>query len=333
MSEPITVCVTGAAGQIAYSLLPMICRGNAFGEKQMLYLNLLDIEPMAAPLEGVVMELHDSSFNCTLEIRAFTDPMLAFKDADAAILVGAVPRREGMERKDLLARNASIFKVQGQALDKVAKKSVKVLVVGNPANTNALIASTFAPSIPKEQFTALTMLDMNRARSFVAQRAQVQPQQVKNVVIWGNHSKTQYPDVTHGTITTNTGTTASIMSVINDTPYLQGDFISAVQNRGGAIIKARKLSSAMSAAKAIADHMRYWFQGTAEGEFVSMAVMSDGSYGIKPGVVYSFPVTIKDGKISIVQDLPIDEFSREMMDKTYDELVQEKEVAMQVTAQ
>ncbi|EGD81444.1 cytosolic malate dehydrogenase [Salpingoeca rosetta] len=329
--EPINVCVTGAAGQIAYSLLPLICRGNVFGEDQPVNLHLLDITPMMGTVNGVIMELSDCAFELVNKIVATDDPMVAFKDCDAAMLVGAMPRREGMLRKDLLEKNAGIFKVQGAALDKVAKKTVRVVVVGNPANTNALVTSEFAPSIPKSQFTALTHLDQSRARAMVAERAGVNTSQVKNVIIWGNHSSTQYPDVEHAVIVSADGARTSVKKAVGDEAWLHGDFIKAVQTRGAAVIKARKLSSAMSAAKAVADHMHVWWHGTKEGEFTSMGVMTDGSkYGINAGIVFSMPVTIKDGVISVVEGLEISDFSRDKMRATEHELQQERETALKI---
>ncbi|EDQ91014.1 uncharacterized protein MONBRDRAFT_15806, partial [Monosiga brevicollis MX1] len=328
--ELVRVCVTGAAGQIAYSLLFSIGRGDIFGEDQPVSLQLLDIPPMLGVLEGVVMELNDCSFPLVKNIVATADPAEAFLDCDAAILVGAVPRREGMERKDLLQQNAKIFKMQGQDLDRVAKKSVKVLVVGNPSNTNAMITAQYAPSIPKSQFSCLTHLDLNRAKGFVARRLGVNPEQVKNVIIWGNHSATQYPDVSHAYVANPDGTKVKVTEAVNDDAWLHGEFVQSVQSRGGAVIKARKLSSALSAAKAISDHMHTWWFGTPDGEFTSMGVVSDGSYGTTEGIVYSFPVSVKNGQLNIVQGLSVDDFSREMMDRTDQELTQEKETALKI---
>eukprot|EP00053_Salpingoeca_punica_P006436 m.60867 g.60867 ORF g.60867 m.60867 type:complete len:336 (+) comp13692_c0_seq1:403-1410(+) len=331
MPSPVRVCVTGAAGQIAYSLLYNIAKGDVFGPQQEVVLSLLDIEPMMSVLQGVVMELDDCAFPLLKEVVATFDPEVAFKDCDAAILVGAMPRKEGMERKDLLAANVKIFKVQGMALDKVAKKSVKVLVVGNPANTNCLVTSVYAPSIPKSQFTCLTQLDLNRARALLAQRLKVSPSQVHDVIIWGNHSATQYPDVQHAYVVNADGSKVGIPEAIHDDAFLKTEFIKTVQTRGAAVIKARKLSSAMSAAKAIGDHMHSWWCGTEGDDFVSMGVITDGScYSIKEGFVYSMPVRIRDHKISVVTDLKIDDFSRKMMDATLDELSEEREQAMAV---
>merc|ERR1711962_64212 len=273
MSEksPLRVVVTGAAGQIAYSLLYQVASGYVFGMDQPLILHLLDIPVAMGSLGGVVMEIQDCAMPLVKDVVATDDPNVAFKDVDAAFLVGAMPRKEGMERKDLLAMNVKIFKVQGQALDQFAKKSVKVLVVGNPANTNALICSHYAPSIPKENFSAMTRLDQNRASAQLAMKAGVDLSDVKKVTIWGNHSSTQFPDASHATIN---GKPA--VGVINDDDWIKNQFIPIVQKRGGAVIAARKLSSAMSAAKAACDHMKSWFQGTPAGDWVSMGVFSDG---------------------------------------------------------
>lgn len=314
-SEPIRVVVTGAAGQIAYSLLYIIANGEVFGKDQKLVLTLLDIAPMMGVLEGVVMELADCAFPLLTEVIPTADPAVAFKDVSAAFLVGAMPRREGMERKDLLSANVKIFKVQGEALNNHAKKDVKVLVVGNPANTNALICSHYAPSIPRENFTAMTRLDQNRARAQIAQRLKTDISNVKNLIIWGNHSgkppnliwrrdkstkrivllaATQFPDVANGTAN------GKPVTDLVDAAFLQNEFIGIVQKRGAAVIAARKMSSAMSAAKAASDHVRDWWQGTQPETFVSMGVVSDGSYGIPKDIVFSFPVEIKDRQWKIV---------------------------------
>jgi len=322
MSEPIRVVVTGAAGQIAYSLLYIIANGEVFGKDQKLVLTLLDIAPMMGVLEGVVMELADCAFPLLTEVIPTADPVVAFKDVSAAFLVGAMPRREGMERKDLLSANVKIFKVQGEALNNHAKKDVKVLVVGNPANTNALICSHYAPSIPRENFTAMTRLDQNRARAQIAQRLKTDISNVKNLIIWGNHSATQFPDVANGTVN------GKPVTDLVDAAFLQNEFIGIVQKRGAAVIAARKMSSAMSAAKAASDHVRDWWQGTQPGTFVSMGVVSDGSYGIPKDIVFSFPVEIKDRQWKIVQGLKLDDFARSKLDITTKELLEEKEEAM-----
>ncbi|MBZ3875475.1 Malate dehydrogenase, cytoplasmic, partial [Sciurus carolinensis] len=425
-SEPIRVLVTGAAGQIAYSLLYSIGNGSVFGKDQPIILVLLDITPMMGVLDGVLMELQDCALPLLKDVIATDKEEVAFKDLDVAVLVGSMPRREGMERKDLLKANVKIFKSQGAALEKYAKKSVKVIVVGNPANTNCLTASKSAPSIPKENFSCLTRLDHNRAKSQIALKLGVTADDVKNVIIWGNHSSTQYPDVNHakvklqgkevgvyealkddswlkgefittvqqrgaavikarklssamsaakaisdhirdiwfGTpeIALKLGVTADdvknviiwgnhsstqypdvnhakvklqgkevgVYEALKDDSWLKGEFITTVQQRGAAVIKARKLSSAMSAAKAISDHIRdIWF-GTPEGEFVSMGVISDGnSYGIPDDLLYSFPVVIKNKTWKFVEGLPINDFSREKMDLTAKELAEEKETAFE----
>lgn len=328
MTEPLRVLITGAAGQIAYSLLYSVAKGDVFGHNQPISLVLLDIDFMMGVLQGVVMELRDCALPLLHEIIPTADKNVAFKDIDVAILVGAMPRREGMERKDLLKANVKIFREQGEAINTLAKKTVRVVVVGNPANTNAFVCKTFAPTIPPENFTCLTRLDQNRAAAQIAERVGVTSQDVKNVIIWGNHSSTQFPDVSHAKVTVN-GVTSSVKDAIRNDSWLQGDFISTVQKRGAAVIAARKLSSAMSAAKAICDHLRDWWTGTADS-WVSMGVPSDGSYGIEKGLIYSFPVVIKpDHSYSIVQGLPISDFAREKMNVTQKELVEEKNDAMQ----
>jgi len=327
---PIRVLVTGAAGQIGYSLVFMIAGGEMFGREQPVILHLLDIPPCATVLSGVVMELEDCASPLLRGVVASVDVEEALKDVEYAVLVGAFPRREGMERKDLLEKNCAIFKQQGAALAKVASKNVKVLVVGNPANTNSLIALTSANgSIPKENFTALTRLDHNRARNQIAKKLGVTIAQVQNVVIWGNHSSTQYPDVSYGFVNDfpNKGDKTSVTDAVNSEEWLHGEFITTVQKRGAAIIDARKLSSAGSAAQAICDHMRNWTLGTAEGEYVSMAVPSDGSYGVPEGLIYSFPVTCKDGAYTIVQGLEVSDFSKGKMTATATELQEERDLA------
>lgn len=323
----INVCVTGAAGQIAYSLIYIVAKGEVFGSSQRINLLLLDIPPMMPVLEGVVMEIQDCAFPLVNDVVATADPNIGFKDCDAAFLLGAMPRREGMERKDLLKANCKIFEVQGKALDQVAKKSIKVLVVGNPANTNALIASSFAPSIPKENFSAMTRLDQNRATAQIAARLGVIPSDVKNVIVWGNHSSTQFPDAAHGTVSLN-GAHTPIYDAVKDDNWLKTEFVETIQKRGAAVIKARKLSSAMSAAKAACDHMHDWWNGTPDGVFVSMAVYSAGnSYGIDGDLMFSFPVTIKDKKWTIVDGLTADSFTQEKLKLTAEELQEERDTA------
>ncbi|XP_035779828.1 malate dehydrogenase, cytoplasmic-like [Anopheles albimanus] len=330
-SEPIRVVVTGAAGQIAYSLLYMVAKGDVFGPEQPLILHLLDIPPMMGVLEGVVMELADCALPLLVSVVPTADPAVAFKDVDAAFLVGAMPRKQGMERKDLLSANVKIFKVQGEALDKYAKKDVKVLVVGNPANTNALVCSHYAPSIPKQNFTAMTRLDQNRAQAQIAARLGVGITKVKNIIIWGNHSATQVPDARNASVEVN-GVTKSVPEAVANDEFLKQEFLETVQKRGAAVIAARKMSSAMSAAKAASDHMRDWFAGTRDGEYVSMGVISDGSYGAPKDIVFSFPVQIKNRQWTIVPGLQVDEFARGKLDITAKELLEEKEEAMAVCA-
>jgi len=324
--EPIKVLVTGAAGQIGYALVPMIARGIMLGAEQPVILHMLDIPPAAEALEGVRMELIDSAFPLLRGIVATTDVEAACSGVNVAVMVGGFPRKEGMERKDVMSKNVSIYKSQASALEAHAAPGVKVLVIANPANTNALILKEFAPSIPAENITALTRLDHNRALGQIAERTNVPVSSVKNAIIWGNHSSTQYPDVNHAVITTAEGD-KPVRSLVQDDAWLDGDFLKTVQQRGAAIIKARKASSALSAASSACDHIRDWVLGTPEGTFVSMGVYSDGSYAVPEGLIYSFPVTCKDGKWSIVQGLPIDQRSREKMDITSQELVEEKAMA------
>ena len=319
MKSPVRIAVTGAAGQIGYQLCFRLAAGDMLGKDQPVILQLLEITPALDALKGVVMELNDAAFPLLHGIVATDKPEEAFKDLDYGLLVGARPRGPGMERKDLLLANAQIFSVQGKALDAVAKRTVKILVVGNPANTNALIASKNAPGIDPKQFTAMTRLDHNRAKSQLSEKTGQHTTSIKKMLIWGNHSSTQYPDLNFCTVD---GKPAK--SLVDDAWY-KDTFIPTVQGRGAAIIKARGASSAASAASSALDHMRDWVLGTPEGDWVSMAVPSDGSYGIPEGVIYSYPVTCKDGKYEIVQGLPIDEFSRDRMDKSDKELREEKD--------
>jgi len=321
-NSPLRVVITGAAGQIAYSLIYQVASGYVFGENQPLILHLLDIAPMMGVLGGVVMEIQDCAFPLVRDVVATDDPNVGFNDIDAAFLVGAMPRKEGMERKDLLAANVKIFKVQGEAMDKYAKKTVKVLVVGNPANTNALICSHYAPSIPKENFSAMTRLDQNRAAGQLALKLGKPVNNIKKVTIWGNHSSTQFPDASQATVD---GQPLGL-----ETSWLESEFMPTVQKRGAAVIAARKLSSAMSAAKAASDHMKSWFSSTPADNWVSMGVFSDGSYGTPEGVMFSFPITIKDGKWSIVQGLVMSDFAKEKLAVTGKELCEEREEAMAV---
>jgi len=328
LKTPIRVLVTGAAGQIGYAVVFLIARGDAFGPDQPVILHLFDIPAFQSSLDGIVLELIDSAYPLLAGTVSTTKIEEAFRDVDYSVMVGAMPRKEGMERADLLKANAAIFKEQGAAFNKYSKKSVKVLVVGNPANTNCLLAAASAPDIPRENFSALTRLDHNRAKAQIAQRLNISVNDVHNVAIWGNHSSTQYPDVNHGYVVRN-GKQESIRSAVADDAWLNSQFITTVQQRGAEVIRLRKLSSAASAAKAIVDHMRDWVMGTPEGEIISMAVHSDGSYGIKEGVVFSYPVTVKNGTYQIVQGLAIDAFSQEKLNITSKELFDEREIAFQ----
>lgn len=327
-SKPIKVVVTGAAGNIGSSLCFMIAQGRMFGPYQKVILSLLELPMAEGPLKGTCLELQDGAFPLVHEIIATTNTEEAFRDADVAVLVGAKPRGPGMERKDLLNENAKIFKAQGEAIEKVAKKTIKVLVVGNPANTNALIASTYAPSIPKKNFTALTRLDQNRAVSQIADRVKARVEDVKNIIIWGNHSLTQYPDVNHGEVTL-AGQKKKIREAVADDAYLNEAFLARVQKRGGEIISVMKKSSAASAASAACDHVHDWWVGTKPGEFVSMGVISDNNkYQVSENLVYSFPVQCKNGEWEVVNGLPIDEFSRKKIKASEDELLEERKMAL-----
>lgn len=318
MKQPVRVTVTGAAGQISYALLFRIASGAMLGQDQPVVLQLLEITPAMGALEGVVMELNDCAFPLLKDVVISDDPEVAFKDADYALLVGARPRGPGMERKDLLEANAAIFSTQGKAINKVASREIKVLVVGNPANTNALIASCNAPDLDPKQFTAMTRLDHNRALSQLAEKTGAHTTEIKRMTIWGNHSNTQYPDISNASVN------GKAASELVEQSWLEEDFIPTVQERGAAIIKARGASSAASAAAAAIDHMRTWALGTSDGDWVSMGIPSDGSYDIEPGIMYSYPVTCKDGKYEIVQGLEISEFSRSRMDVTENELREER---------
>ncbi|WHI49391.1 malate dehydrogenase [Microbulbifer sp. MLAF003] len=319
MKAPVRVAVTGAAGQISYSLLFRIASGEMLGKDQPVILQLLEITPALEALKGVAMELEDCAFPLLAGIVQSDDATVAFKDADYALLVGARPRGPGMERKDLLEANAAIFSAQGKALNDVASRNVKVLVVGNPANTNALIAQRNAPDLDPRNFTAMTRLDHNRALSQLANKTESSVNDITHMTIWGNHSSTQYPDLHQVKVS---GTPA--MDKVEQDWY-ENDFIPTVQQRGAAIIKARGASSAASAANAAIDHMRDWALGTAEGDWTSMAVYSDGSYDIQEGLIYSFPCTCKGGDWEIVQGVEINEFSREKMAATEQELAEERD--------
>ena len=315
---PVRVAITGAAGQIGYQLSFRIASGQMLGPDQPVILQLLEIAPALDALKGVAMELEDCAFPTLAGVIATDQADVAFKDIDYALLVGAKPRGPGMERADLLMGNAQIFSAQGKALNDNANKDAKILVVGNPANTNALIAQQNAPDLNPANFTAMTRLDHNRAMAQLANNSGKHTTDVKGMIIWGNHSATQYPDIDHCTIDGKPAGEAA------DAAWLKNDFIPVVQQRGAAIIKARGLSSAASAASAAIDHIHDWALGTPDGEWTSMAVPSDGSYGIDPGVIYSYPVTCKDGKYEIVQGLAISDFSRGLMDATEAELREER---------
>ena len=320
MSTPTRVAVTGAAGQIGYSLIFRIAAGEMLGLDQPVSLHLLEIPPAMDALKGVVMELRDSAYPLLHEIVIGDDANAVFEGVDIAMLVGARPRGPGMERKDLLKANAEIFSVQGKALAEGASHDVKVLVVGNPANTNALIAASNAPRLDRRQFTAMTRLDHNRAISQLAEKTGAHTTDVERMIIWGNHSATQVPDLSHCTVK------GKAAPDLVDQAWIADEFIPTVQQRGAAIIKARGASSAASAGAAAIDHVRTWVQGTADGDWVSMAIPSDGSsYGIKEGVVYSFPVTCKNGDYKIVDGLDCSEFIRERMTATAAELFEERE--------
>ncbi len=320
MKAPVRVAVTGAAGQIGYSLLFRIASGEMLGKDQPVILQLLELpmEKAQAALKGCMMELEDCAFPLLAGMIGSDDPMVAFKDADVAILVGAMPRGPGMERKDLLLKNAEIFTVQGKALNAVASRMVKVLVVGNPANTNAYIAMKSAPDLPAKNFTAMLRLDHNRALSQLAARAKVAVGDIDKLIVWGNHSPTMYPDYRFATVTG-----ASLKDKINDADWNANTFIPQVGKRGAAIIEARGLSSAASAANAAIDHIHDWVLGS-KGKWVTMGVASDGSYGIPEGVMYGVPVTTVNGEYTRVTGLAIDTFSRERMDKTLAELEEER---------
>ena len=315
---PMRVAVTGAAGQICYSILFRIANGDMLGKDQPVILQLLDITPSIPAVKGVVMELDDCAFPLLAGVTISDDPNVAFKDADVAILVGARPRGPGMERADLLAANGAIFTVQGKALNDHAKRDVKVLVVGNPANTNAYIAMKSAPDLPRENFTAMLRLDHNRAASQIAAKTGKSIDSIEKLAVWGNHSPTMYPDTRFATIGAD-----KVDALINDQAWTRDTFIPTVGKRGAAIIEARGLSSAASAANAAIDHIRDWVLGT-NGKWVTMGVPSKGDYGIPEGTMYGFPVTCENGKYTIVQGLEIDEFSRSKMDATLAELDEEK---------
>jgi len=319
--EPIRVAVTGAAGQIGYALLFRIASGQMFGPDQSVALNLIEIEPGMAALEGVCMELDDCAFPLLTDVVATSDINTGFNGVNWSLLVGSVPRKEGMERGDLLGINGKIFTGQGQAINNHAASDVRVLVVGNPCNTNCLIAMNNAPEVPDERFFAMTRLDENRAKTQLAQKANVPVSSVSNMCIWGNHSATQYPDFTKAQINDAPATDS-----ISDRKWLEGEFISTVQKRGAAIIKARGSSSAASAANAIIDSVRSISQTTADGDYHSVCLCSDGSYGVEAGLISSFPTANHNGEFGIVQNVSIDDFSRAKIDASISELKEEKEM-------
>jgi malate dehydrogenase len=325
VSTPVKVAVTGAAGQIGYSLLFRIASGDLLGKDTPVELRLLEITPALKALEGVVMELDDCAFPMLAGVEIGDDARKVFDGANLALLVGARPRTKGMERGDLLEANGAIFTEQGKALNEVAADDVRIGVTGNPANTNALIALSNAPDIPKERFSALTRLDHNRALSQLAAKTGTRVTDIKKLTIWGNHSATQYPDIFHAEVG---GKNAA--EVVGDQAWIEDDFIPTVAKRGAAIIEARGSSSAASAASATIDAARDWLHGSPEGDWVSMAVHSDGSYGVPEGLVYSYPVTTKDGSWEIVQGLEIDDFSRQKMDATAAELVEERDAVKEL---
>ncbi|MFN8041667.1 MAG: malate dehydrogenase [Acidimicrobiales bacterium] len=325
MNDPVRVAVTGAAGQIGYSLLFRIASGQMLGPDQPVILQMLDITPAMDALKGVAMELEDCAFPLLAGMVQTDDPNVAFGDVSYALLVGARPRSKGMERKDLLEANGAIFTVQGKALSDNAAPDIKVLVVGNPANTNSLIAMNNAPNIPNERFTAMTRLDHNRAIAQVALKTGTTVNDVKKMTIWGNHSATQYPDLFHAEVN---GTIAA--DAIGDQGWIESTFLPTVQQRGAAIIEARGLSSAASAANAAIDHVRTWALGSAEGDWVSMAIPSDGSYGVPEGLISSFPVTCSGGAYSIVQGLEHDDFSQAKIDASVAELGEERDAVREL---
>jgi malate dehydrogenase len=326
MTAPVRVAITGAAGQIGYSLLFRVASGAMLGPDQPVILQLLEITPALGALNGVCMELEDCAFPTLHGMVPTDDADVAFGDVDYALLVGAMPRKEGMERSDLLSANGGIFKPQGEALSRSASRDVRVLVVGNPANTNCLIAQQNAKDLDPSQFTAMTRLDHNRAVAQLANKAGVHTTDVTNMTIWGNHSATQYPDVFHAKVSGK----AAFDVIGRDQQWLEGDFIPTVQQRGAAIIKARGLSSAASAANAAIDHVRTWVQGTAKNDWTSMGIPSDGSYGAAEGLISSFPVTTSKGSIKVVQGLDIDDFSRARIDASVAELSEERDAVREL---
>jgi len=320
MTTPVRITVTGAAGQIGYGILFRIASGQMLGPNTPVILQLLEVTPALGALNGVKMELDDCAYGPLVDVITTDDANVAFGDTEIALLIGAMPRKDGMERADLLTANGGIFKPQGRAIAKNAKKNVKVLVVGNPANTNAFIAMSNAAEIDPKQFTAMTRLDHNRAVAQLAQRVGKPVTSIKKMTIWGNHSASQYPDLFNCEVDGKNAAT-----LVNDEAWMRETFIPTVAKRGAAIIKARGLSSAASAGTAAMDHIRNWVQGTPAGDWVSMSVPSDGSYGVPAGLISSFPCTCANGEYSIVQGLPVNDFSRKMIDASVAELIDERD--------
>ena len=325
MKTPVNVAITGAAGQIGYALAFRVASGALYGPDTPVNLHLLEITPALAALNGIVMELNDCAFTTLNAVIATDDALRAFRDCDAALLVGARPRGPGMERKDLLLANAQIFSAQGRALNEAARRTVKVLVVGNPANTNALIAQANAPALSARNFTAMTRLDHNRALAQLGAQTGTHVRDIRRVTIWGNHSATQYPDIFHAKVR---GENAA--EVVNDQAWLENEFIPTVQKRGAAIIEARGASSAASAANAAIDHVHNWVLGTPQGDWVSMAIASDGSYDVEEGVFSSFPVRCSGGSYEVVEGLEISDFSRSRIEATVNELKEERDAVRQL---
>jgi len=324
---PVRVLITGAAGQIGYSIIPLVANGSVFGADQPIILHLLDIPPAQKMLEGVVMEIEDCAYPLLRGLVATVNLDEATKGVNYAILVGGFPRKDGMTRADLMAKNSPIFVGQGKALSDHADPNCKVLVIANPANTNALVALKNAPKLKPENFSCLTRLDMNRAKGQLAKKLGVAPERVKNAVIWGNHSSSMFVDTAIAVVTNPDGSEAKVNAKI-DAEWLRKDFTSTVAERGAAVIKARGFSSALSAAQAAADHMRNWISGTKPGEIVSMGIYSDGSYGVAKDIIFSFPVTCKDGKYTVVQGLSLDEVATAALKKTEKELLEERDLVL-----
>lgn len=325
MSTPVKVTVTGAAGQIGYALLFRIASGHLLGPDVKVHLSLLEIPAAVKAAEGSAMELDDCAFPLLKKISISDDPSQAFDGANVGLLVGARPRGPGMERGDLLEANGGIFKPQGQAINAGAADDIKVLVVGNPANTNALIAASAAPDVPKERFTAMTRLDHNRAIAQLANKLGVPVGSITNMTVWGNHSSTQYPDLVHAKVNGE-----NAWETVDDEAWIKDEFIPRVAKRGAAIIEARGASSAASAANAAIDHVHTWVNGTPDGDWTSMSIPTDGSYDVPEGIISSFPVTCSNGEYEIVQGLEVDDFSREMIDKTAAELVEERDAVAEL---